>query len=259
MENVERPNIYTSRLQKGGALLEVMRALCLAWEEGKGDPLQLALHVASLPGRHRAQDVIRRTFVPRLVDSNPADLWRTAAALERASADRSIVVPLHYYLTADSEPLLWDFVADELFPLAGSGQEVNTARMVRFIDSKPDECFGGRRWTPTVTTKVARGVLAALRDYGVLVGASKKKLSSLYLPVESFALLCRIRYDLGHRGEAVLGDPVWKLFFLAQNAVDRFLLEATARRLLRYETAGPVVRIEFPVMSLEEYAEFTVR
>jgi hypothetical protein len=186
-------------------------------------------------------------------------MYCVAAALERAGADRSIIVPLHYYLTADSEPLLWDFVVEELFPFAGTAQEVNTDRMVRFIDSRPDERFRGRRWTHTVATKVARGVLVALRDYGLLVGANKKRIGSIYLPVETFALLCRIRHERGYLGESILRDNVWKLYFLSRIAVERFLAEATAQHLLRYETAGPVVRIEFPDMSLEEYAGYTVR
>jgi len=145
MPNVECLRPYTSRLQKGGALLESMRALSLVWEDGQDDNHQLALNVGGLPSRHRANEVIRRTFVPRLVESDPPNLCRVAAVLERAGADRSIIVPLHYYLTADSEPLLWDFVVEELFLFAGTGHEVNTDQMVRFIDSKPDERFAGRR------------------------------------------------------------------------------------------------------------------
>jgi hypothetical protein len=168
-------------------------------------------------------------------------------------------VPLHYYVTADSERLLWDFVVEELFPLAGTGQQVNADRVVRFIDERPEDRFSGRRWTPTVATKVARGVLAALRDYGVLVGANKKRLGSIHLPVGSFALLCRIRQERGYLGESSLIDNAWKLFFLGRPAVERLLAEAAAQHLLSYESAGPVVRIDFPDMSLEEYAGYTVR
>ena len=248
---------YTSRLQKGGALLDSMRALTLVWEDAKGGEDRLAANVVGLPSRNRVRDVIQRTFIPRLVESQPPNLWRVAAALERAGADRSIVVPLHYYATADSEPLLWDYVVEELFPRSGTGQEIRTEDVVRFMDGKPDELFGGRRWTPTVATKVARGLLAALRDYGILSGGSKKRMGSLYLPIESFALIARIRYDLGHRGEGAVRDDVWKLFFLDRTAVERFLAEAAARHLLRFEAAGPVIRIEFPEMGLEEYATHT--
>lgn len=254
-----RPRRYTTRLQKGGALLDSIRALTLVWGDADSDADHLAANVIGLPSRHRVRDVVQRAFVPRLVESTPPNLWRAAAALERAGADRSVIVPVHYYATADSEPLLWDFVVEELYPRAGTGQEVSTEDVLRFIDRRPDELFASRRWTATVATKVARGVLVALRDYGVLVGANKKRLGSLYVPVESFALIARIRHERGYRGEGAVDDEAWKLFFLGRTAVERFLAEADAQHLLRYESAGPVVRIEFPEMSLEEYAGYCAR
>jgi len=259
LDDSGRPNLYTTRLQKGGALLDSMRALTLVWSDAESVAEHVAANVIGLPSRHRVRDVIQRAFIPRLVQSTPKDLWRVAAALERAGADRSVLVPLHYYLTADSEPLLWDFVVEELYPRAGTGQEVSTEDVLRFINGRPDELFASGRWTATVATKVARGVLVALRDYGVLVGASKKRISSLHVPVESFALIARIRYERGYRGEGVVHDDVWKLFYLGRTAVERFLADTSARHLLRYESAGPVVRIEFPEMSLVEYGGYCTR
>ena len=250
---------YTTRLQKGGSLLDSMRALTLVWGEADSDADHVATNVIGRPSRNRVRDVILRAFIPRLVKSQPHHLWRVAAALERVGADRSVILPLHYYVTADSEPLLWDFVVEELFSNAGTEREVTTVDVLRFIRRKPDELFGGRSWTDTVATKVARGLLAALRDYGILSGAAKKRLATLYLPVESFALIARIRYERGFRGEGAIRDAVWKLFFLERIGVERFMAHATGEHLLQYESAGPVVRVQFPEMSLEEYAVFAIR
>ncbi len=201
------------------------------------------------------RDVVGRAFMPRLVNSKPPDLWRLLAALERVGIDRSAIVPIHYYSTAASEPLLWDFVVEELNPMAGTNREVTTDDVLRFLRTKPMEFFGGRGWTETVSTKVARGLLAALRDYGILAGASKKRIATPYLPVASFAILARIRHELGHRGDSAIHDDTWKLYFLSNTAVERFFVDAASLHLLTYETAGPVVRIEFPVGTLEEYGE----
>jgi len=118
---------YTTRLQKGGALLDSMRALTLVWDEEAVGADQLAANVIGLPSRHRVRDAIQRAFVPRLVESNPPNLWRVAAALERAGADRSLLVPIHYYATAASEPVLWDVVVEELFFRAGTGRRCRGA------------------------------------------------------------------------------------------------------------------------------------
>lgn len=243
---------YTSRLQKGGALLDTMRQLTLSWNS-EGDA-HATSGVAGLPSNRRAHDVVIRAFIPRFVESEPPALWRVAAMLERAGADRSLILPLHYYATAASESLLWDFVTEELFPKAGTEAGVSTNDVLRFLERKPDEAFGDRRWTFTVATKVARGVLAALRDYGVLVGAHKKRIGTIYFPVGAFALIARIRCDLGYRGARAVSDEVWSLFFLGETAVERYYAEATGEHLLHLETMGSVTRIAFPQMSLEDYA-----
>jgi hypothetical protein len=58
----------------------------------------------------------------------------------------------------------------------------------------------------------------------------------------------------GRSGKALLHDPEWRLFLLAEGAVERFFLEAHQEGMLQYYAAGPVVRIDFPVNDLKEYA-----
>jgi hypothetical protein len=101
---------------------------------------------------------------------------------------------------------------------------------------------------------VARGLLAALRDFGVLAGAARKHIAPLYLPTESFAFIAMVRHELGTRSRAALDDPCWRLFYLSDLAVERFFVEAHQRRLLAYHAAGSVVRIEFLADTLEGYA-----
>jgi hypothetical protein len=247
---------YTTRLQKGGALVREMRLLVQHWEDGPGCAERLLRsNVISSPSRSRAWDAITRTFVPRFVSSRPADLWRPLGVLERAGWGAERLLNIHYYAAAAAEPLLWDFVVDVLAERQLLERtEVRTADVLRFLRHAPENRFVGRRWTASVSTRVARGLLAALRDFGVLAGAAKKRLAPLYLPVESFALLAMIRSLLGHRGKQSLGDPCWRLFFLSESAVERFFIEAQQRKLLEYHAAGSVIRIEFPAETLDEYA-----
>ena len=230
--------------------------MTLKWGDST-ETAHLAGNIIGLPSRHRVRDVVGRAFIPRLVNSNPPNLWKLLAVLERSGVDRSVIVPIHYYATAASEPLLWDFVIEELSTMAGTSREVTTSHVLRFL--RPRELFDGHEWTSIVAMKVARGLLAALRDYGILTGANKKRIAAPYLPVATFALPARIRHELGYRGKSAIGDKAWQLYFLTSTAVERFFVEASSSHLLIYETAGPVVRIEFPGGTLEEYAEYVAR
>jgi len=252
----EKSHFYTTRLQKGGALIDEMRRLLLEWDASPGcaDRL-LASNVLASPSRRRSHDVLIRTFLPRFIYSKPPDLWRSVSILEKAGWSRAKLLPIHYYAAASAEPLIGDFVAEELTQRARTGRvDVAVADVLRFFEAAPQGRFPSGRWSPTVSVKVARGLLAALRDFGVLEGASKKRLTTPFLSSESFAFLALVRTNLGERGRSLVDDPCWRLFFLSELAVERLLAEAHQRKLLEFHAAGSLVRIEFPTENLEEYA-----
>lgn len=253
-EEAQRP--YTARLQKGGALVGDMRQILLAWDGTPGCAERIVrTNAVSAPSRSRALDIVMRTFIPRFVASAPPDLWRGMQVVERAGWSPVALLPLHYYAAAAAEPLLWDFVVETLSARHAQGYaEVRVSEVLRFLDRSADTRFPGRRWSKEVSVRVARGLLAALRDFGVLSGAVKKRIAPMLLPPESFAFIARIRHDLGVRGQAALEDPCWRLFFLGETAVERLFLEAHQRKLLSYLAAGSVIRIDFPGDDLEAYA-----
>jgi hypothetical protein len=251
-----QPHIYTTRLQKGGALLAEMRQLVCQWD-GSADCLERLIETNALssPSRRRARDVLIRTFMPRFVNSRPADLWRSVAILERAQWPREWLLPVHYYAAASAEPLLWDFVVEVLAERQARGHaEIRSDDAVRFVRQAPASLFPGGRWSSTVTLKVARGLLAALRDFGLLAGARKKFVRPLSLPVPSFAFLAMLRHQIGFRGRSGLQDRCWRLFYQDETAVERFFIAAQQERLLSYHAAGTVVRVDFPAANLEDYA-----
>lgn len=245
---------YTTRLQKGGALVGEMRALLLSWrpERGTADDL-VARNVLGHGSQARARDVINRTFIPRFVRSHPTDLWRTMVVFERAAVTRDVTLALHFHLAAESEPLLADCAA-WLHADRPPGAAVSVDEIVRFMMRAPSDRFPAGRWTETVSRKVARGLLAALRDFGHLRGASRKALATPLLPPVAFAWIAAHRAALGARGLLLLRNEVWSRFGLGERAVERLFLECHARDLLQYHAGGSVVRVTFPTDDLEAYA-----
>ena len=109
-------------------------------------------------------------------------------------------------------------------------------------------------WSEYTITRISRGLLAALRDFGVLEGAVHKKISAAYLPIEAFAYIVFYLKQHQPSGAKLIELPDWKLFFLRRDGVERFLFEAHQRELLEYHVAGSVTRLTFPAETLEEYA-----
>ncbi|MDA0204177.1 MAG: DUF1819 family protein [Acidobacteria bacterium] len=65
------PSRYTSRIQKGGAMLEEMRQLVRMWTDAPLDTNKaevIRLNPLNKATRARAADVLNRIFVPRFVE-----------------------------------------------------------------------------------------------------------------------------------------------------------------------------------------------
>ena len=183
--------------------MDEMRELIRSWDGDRGSLASaIEANILGRPTRARMRDVVIRTFIPRFVNSEPPNLWKSLAILERAGWSTEQLLPIHYYAAAASEQLMWDFVTQELFDEFQSGRvEVSPAEVLGFLEKAPPDRFSqGRRWSPTVSVKVARGLLAALRDFHVLEGKARKRISTLYVPTPTFAFIALIRNILGNRG-----------------------------------------------------------
>ena len=252
----QRNRRYTSRLQKGGALLEDMRVLVRSWGDDMPGLLQargVRDNILAKQSRARVAETYRLAFLPRFVNGNPAEAWRIVRPLEDRHLPNEVVRPVYYWITARSEPLLYDFVTEELFH-----RRRNQASFIR-----PDETVtwilnglaSDQSWSPTVAEKVARGLLAALRDFGILEGAAKKKIAPIYLPLQAFVYLAFALHQTGPSGERLVQHPDWRLFLMSSEAVEQRFLEAHRNDLLSYDAAGRIIRIGFPVNTLEEMAD----
>jgi hypothetical protein len=249
--------VYNSRLQKGGALLEDMRLLVRNWQNTDPNGQQNTVVTENLLGKHtraRAADTLRRAFLPRFVNGRPPRAWKIARTLEDRHLPIEILRPVYYWITARSERLLYDFVRTELLSYSKSQvQQIKTDAVCSWISSQL--AIYGKRWSQTVTTKVARGVLATLRDFSILEGTAKKCIAPVYLPVESFAYIAFALHQEGVSGTHLVQHRDWSLFLFSPLVVEQMFLEADRNGFLRFQAAGTIVRIDFPVHSFEEMAD----
>lgn len=248
---------YNSRLQKGGALLEDMRLLVRNWHNGGINGQRDTVVAENLLGKHtraRAADILRYTFLPRFVNGRPPQAWKIVRALEDRNFPVEILRPVYYWITARNERLLYDFVCTELLHYSKSqAQRITTDEVCGWISAQLATC--GKRWSPTVTAKVARGVLATLRDFGILEGVGKKRIAPVYLPVESFAYIAFVLHQEGASGPHLVHHSDWALFLFSPPVVEHMFLEADRNGFLRFQAAGKIIRIDFPASSFEEMAD----
>jgi hypothetical protein len=248
---------YNSRLQKGGALLEDMRLLVRRWQNAGTNGQQAIVVAENVLGKHtraRVADTLRYAFLPRFVNGRPPQAWKIVRALEDRNLPVEVLRPVYYWITARNERLLYDFIHTELLHRSKHQvQNIKTDEVCNWIAAQLMP--RGKLWSHTVTTKVARGVLATLRDFGILEGMAKKRIAPVYLPVESFAYIAFALQQEGTSGPHLVQHHDWLLFLFSPPVIEHMFLEADRHRLLRFQAAGKIVRIDFPAHDFEEMAD----
>jgi hypothetical protein len=138
-----------------------------------------------------------------------------------------------------------------LFPLHLAGRTIiNLADVEGWLASQT----GPSTWGEAVRRRVAHGLLATLRDFGVLEGGVKKRLAPPRLSVAGFAYAAFREHQQGRPARALVMSHIWRWWLLDEQQV-RDLFDAADRHgFLRYAVAGSVVRIDWRVRSLEDLA-----
>jgi len=247
---------YTSKIIKAGALLADTKTLLSHWDVGVSVQENINRlrreNVFGKASRSRVEDVLA-IFRQRYLKEAPVTKALVVLVQHRfsaASLDRIL-----YYHATRADCLLHDVVTELLLPLQARGiTDIDVVDVEQTLTTWTREGKTTGAWSDATIRRVTQGVLSALRDFGVLAGAVNKHIAPTYLPIEAFAYI--IFYLKQHQpsGAKLIDLPDWQLFFLSHDGVERFLIEAHQQHLLEYHAAGTVIRLTFPVHTLEEYA-----
>jgi len=231
-----------------------MRMLVRSYEEECVDTRTDVRRLLGKKTLARSHDTMVRTFTPRFIHGDPPNAWKIARLLEDRNTEPEILRPVYYWITARSDRLLYEFVTEELIHVARSGDgSVRIEETTTWICAHIKKA--GQEWTPIVTLKVGRGILAALRDFGILEGGSRKRVAPVHLPIESFCFIAFWLGRLGFSGESLVHHSDWGLFLMSPNVVERLMLESHQQNLLSFHSAGRIYRVKFPTDDPGEYAD----
>ena len=244
--------MFTSNIQKGGALLDDARRVVEVWDltaDAASNMSRIAEeNLLAKPSRARADDVLMRVLGPRLVEPGPQVI---AAMKELIHSPRSFAEAYYFEATRD-DGLLAAFAEGPLFGWWQQGRlGIDVNLVVAWLDKL---VLQGEApvWTNTVRTKVARGLLAALRDFGVLTGGVRKEFAQPSLSIAGFGYVAFRLHESGASSRALLASRVWRRWLLDQARVTELFHEAARNGLLSYSSAGSAVRVDWLQESLTE-------
>lgn len=249
--------LYSSRIIKASALIADTKILLAEWRSELSIEENLSLaqqeNIFGKTSRKRAENILS-IFRQRYWDD--PQIGETLVRLVQGMAPAQWVDPLLYFFSVQNDKTLRDAVIELLYPRHQMGYvDVPTDVFQRGIRNWVAEGKTTTAWNDETTERVAQGIGATLRDFGLLEGAVNKHLSPFLLPTHSFALIAHWVHQREKNGQMTLHSDDWKLFFLPVDGVERFFIEAHQMHLLTYHAAGSIIRIEFPAKTLSEYAD----
>lgn len=249
---------FTSRIIKAGALVTDSTILLAHWRSDQTPSENMDRLREENPfgkaSRSRLADILpifRRRYL-----FDPVIASSLALLVQRKFPSQPLKQLLFFYAVR-ADALLFSFVTEELWGRYRRGRrDLPTDEVIRLLEEWVDAGRTTTRWGRETIERVGQGLLATLRDFGILEGAVKKRLNPPPLTPSAFAFLAFSLANAGFSGGQLLAHPDWGIFFLDPNATERLFIAADQEGLLRFSAAGAVVRIDFPVSSLDDYARF---
>ena len=256
MPTATATSTYSTKIIKAGALLADTKTLLAYWDR--------TLSVEQNLDRFRRENLFGKTSRSRMEDIltifkqrylRNAEVLHALLVFAQTGFPAESLERILYFLALQSDPLLHDAVTELLVPTYERGrQELLTVEVVRWLQQQVADGRTAQPWGEYTVERVAQGVMATLRDFGLLHGATHKRIMPPFMPTAAFSFIALLRYRDLQAGERLLRDPEWQLFLLSDLAVERLFAAAHQEHWLEYYAAGRVIRIQFPTSSLEEYA-----
>lgn len=248
--------IYSSRILKAGALLDETKTLLSLWDEFASTIDNIARfqreNMLGKASRSRANDILMAFRQRYLVDER---VMRSLILLIKGRCPAESINRILYFHTAMSDSLIHDFAAFFVSSKYRKGmQNISVDETAEWIKKKISAGKTVRPWSDNTIQRSARGLMSTLRDFGVLKGLRDKQIAALYVPVGAFCYIAFYLHLLGLSGKSLLESAEWRLFLLEVQDVERLFIDAHQVHLLEYRSAGSVIRIDFPVATMEEYS-----
>ena len=260
-----RSTELNANLTKGSANIADVLHLLRLWDPDEETPSEfehraMEENLLGKTSRSRAGDVIRNVFGRRYFPdgcSHPAERLRRLVISE---LPRSVLDRLLYYHAALAERLLYRSATELVYDHRTRGVDVvRKADVRRFLSTLEAEGAIPTSYSESVSDRLAKGVLAALRDFRVLIGKSRKRVAPVQVPDEVVAYLAYALKEEGQSAKRIVEHEDWKLFLLHPREAEERIMDVSGLGHYEYRAAGDIRRFDWRYDSLDEYVEAIAR
>jgi len=252
---------FVSNVMKVGAHLADTRALLAVWDDSAGEDANIEAvvreNLLGLPSKSRAKDVMVRALRPRFIEPQAGILPALRVLAPHPDAFRDAC----YYEHTRVDALVAAFVVERLAVWWDEGRvAIQTVDARAWIDQVVRD---GRApdWSPNIRDRVARGMMAALRDFGRLSGvraSSRKEITRPGVSTAGFAYVAFRLHQETLSARAIVASDVWRRWLLHEPGVEEMLHRLVSHGVVYYSVMGSTRRLDWRVATLEEAVSATL-
>src|SRR5437870_5778079 len=170
---------YSSKIIKAGAMLADTKTLLAHWNMAVSVQVNLDRlrreNVLGKASRSRVEDVLT-IFRQRFLGEE--SVTKALVVLARKRLPAATFDRILYFHAAQADRLLHDTVIEILLPLQARGiTQIDVLEIQRPLKKWVDAGRTSGNWSEPTIIRIAQGLLSALRDFGVLQGAVKKRIA----------------------------------------------------------------------------------
>ncbi len=258
---------YSIAICKGAGLVSETRHLIEHWRPGEDvETFVRRVQEEDLLGRstaYRSRDIARRVFARRFLRP-PARPARLLKSVIDHHLFQKTFTELLFLFACQADALLYDFTLWGYWEAVRRRRtRLSVADVLAFLADAVAQGHIPRPWSDRVQVKIARGLLAMLRDVGLLReqrrGQQEREIIPFRMSDAGVACLARDLHEAGLSDSALCGHSDWGLFGLGRQEVIERLDGLGEDRGLIVQRAGSVVSITWRVQSMEELLDVLAR
>ena len=254
-----RSGVLNANLTKGAASLSDVLRLLELWDPDGESWLQfreraVEWNLLGKTSRSRAADLLSNVFFRRYAADPSGQPARRLRQLAIAGVTRDALDRILYYHAALTEHLLYRCAADLVYDHRARGVHQLTKRdVLRYLRTLEEKGYFVRSYSDSVTEKLAKSVLTALRDFRLLEGSAKKRLAPVQVPAEVVGYVAYALREEVQSAKRIIEHNDWKLYLLYPREVEERMIDVSGFGYFDYHAAGDIRRFDWTYHSLDEY------
>jgi len=154
-----------------------------------------------------------------------------------------------------TDELYYQFATEWLFPEHQKGTYlIRTEDVVPFVEHITEgRVASGRSLSEYGLVRAARDLLRMAADFGLLTGSARREFAPYHLSERTFLYVLHALNESEKNARRSVESPLWRLFLMSPDDVERALLDLHQYRKLEYHVAGSLAQLRLPCSSLLEY------